>query len=208
MPWFARVIAFALRPLYWLLLPRVTVTDPWRPSTSWVTWSSVSSGVKQDFGWYLSGETSVHPTSVPEVCDWLAGCVYATDEELFHEPDFWQHPTTLEHLRKGDCDDFAVWAWRKLLEIGIDARLFIGKRLPSDSTLHRHAWVSYESDGRRFLLEPTAVRETMIRSFDDAKATYLPYFSVGRDCKLISHEGYLVYLQERDLKSRRGRQAA
>ena len=42
---------------------------------------------------------------------WLLGCVYARDRDLFRNPDYWQHPCNFEGLRKGDCEDFALWAW-------------------------------------------------------------------------------------------------
>jgi hypothetical protein len=45
---------------------------------------------------------------------------------LFGEADFWQHPSTFERLRTGDCEDFAVWAWRKLIELGYDVDLVAG----------------------------------------------------------------------------------
>src|SRR5437870_2766334 len=72
-PQLPRLVAFLLKPLYRLLLPRVRVADPWQPSTSWVALSSLGSGVRRDFGWYLDGQTTIHPKSIEEICDWLAG---------------------------------------------------------------------------------------------------------------------------------------
>src|SRR5205085_1473130 len=68
------------------------------------------------FAWYFEGQSAVTVGSVDDVCEWLLECEYVHDPELFHEPDFWQHPRTFERLRKGDCEDHALWAWRKLVE--------------------------------------------------------------------------------------------
>jgi predicted transglutaminase-like cysteine proteinase len=32
-----------------------------------------------------------------------------------------EHPGAFERRRRGDCEDFALWAWRKLAEVGVDA---------------------------------------------------------------------------------------
>src|SRR6266404_7568840 len=32
--------------------------------------------------------------------------------------DYWQPPEEFEVSRKGDCVDFALWAWRQLLDMG------------------------------------------------------------------------------------------
>ena len=64
--------------------------------------------------------------SLQEICEWLVGCDYADDEAFFNEPDFWQHPVMFEQTRKGDCEDHALWAWRKLVELGFEAELVRG----------------------------------------------------------------------------------
>jgi len=80
--------------------------------------------------------------------------VVARDASLFRESDYWQHPHTFEQLRRGDCEDFALWAWRKLIEIGIDADLVIGRRVPPQSENSRHAWILFRRGGDEFLFEP------------------------------------------------------
>ena len=62
-------------------------------------------------------------------------------------------PEDFEKSRKGDCDDFAMYAWRQLLEMGYKARFTAGKVGDEPG---RHAWVTFEEDGKHFLLEPQA----------------------------------------------------
>ncbi|HXW05204.1 MAG TPA: hypothetical protein VD833_08230 [Vicinamibacterales bacterium] len=79
------------------------------------------------FRWYYEGQRTVQVGTVDDVCRWLAECQYLSDDELFNETDFWQHPRTFENLCKGDCEDHALWAWTKLVEFGHQAELFVGQ---------------------------------------------------------------------------------
>ncbi len=130
---------------------------------------------------------------------WLAECQYLGDEKLFNEIDFWQHPRTFEHLRKGDCEDHALWAWRKLIELGHRAEFFVGQWLAVDGDLHsRQAWVVFEHDGERLLFgainkEPAS----MIRPLRDVRDDYSPHFSVDHGFTMHSHAGYLLYVRNR-----------
>jgi hypothetical protein len=193
-----RLLGRFLRPLYLRILPSLVVEDAWAPTTSLVPLTAIAPGATRPFRWFLEGETAVHPRSVEEVCDWLAGLSYAHDEALFHDPDFWQHPKTLEHLRKGDCEDLALWAWRKLLELGVDAEFFIGHPLYNPDWRSRHAWVVFGNGAELTILEPTWTRAEMLRPFAAHKHEYWPYFKVGRDCKPWACEGYWYYMRAVD----------
>jgi hypothetical protein len=50
-----------------------------------------------------------------DVRNFLVGCTYVSDTELFGKRDYWQPPEDFEKRRKGDCEDFALWTWRQLL---------------------------------------------------------------------------------------------
>jgi hypothetical protein len=121
------------------------------------------------------------------------------DDELFNETDFWQHPRTFEHLRKGDCEDHALWAWRKLIELGYPAEFFVGQWSAGGDDPHGcHAWVVFERDGERYLLEAVDKdRGSMIRPVRDVRAEYSPHFSVDAQLTMHSYAGYLLYLRER-----------
>ena len=201
-----------LLPLHRWWIRRVTVEDPWEPVTSlFIRPSLFGSGSTKPFKWYLEGASTVQVSSVDELTRWLAACQYTSDPELFNEPDFWQHPRTFEHLRKGDCEDHALWAWRKLLELRLAPRLMVGKWLTGASHGESsHAWVVYESDGTTQLLEPvTKDPAAMVRPLVEVKRDYVPHFSVGPDGKMVSHAGYLLYMREQEERRRaRAKQAA
>ena len=73
------------------------------------------------------------------------------DEEQFGMDDYWQPPEEFEQRRKGDCDDYAMWTWRQLVELGYDARFVLGRCTRYGIG---HAWVTFHMNGEYFLLEP------------------------------------------------------
>jgi hypothetical protein len=199
---FRRICGWVLRPLRRLLIRHVPVDDPWEPVTSvLVTPQIFGPGSFRMFRWYLEGESKVRAQSLDEVCTWLGECEYLADDQLFNEADFWQHPRTFEYLRKGDCEDHALWAWRKLIELGHPAEFFVGQWLEGGGEHHdRHAWVVFEQDGQRFLLEAVLKDQSpgMIRPLPDVRREYTPHFSVNASFTMRSHAGYLLYLKERE----------
>ncbi len=139
-------------------------------------------GSQQPFADYFEGESCVHVRSIDDIVAFLQTCEYVTDSELFHKPDFWQHPGAFEKLRRGDCEDFALWAWRKLAELGIDAEFCVGRVICDDQPEidRQHAWVVYRVNGTEFLFEPAArTASRMIRPLADAMAEYVPHFAVN-----------------------------
>src|SRR5262245_3087664 len=84
-------------------------------------------GSNHPFAEYFDGASGVPVRSIDDIVVWLQTCEYVTDQELFQERDVWQHPAEFEKVRRGDCEDFALWAWRKLAELGIDAELVVGR---------------------------------------------------------------------------------
>jgi hypothetical protein len=126
-----------------------------------------------------------------------------TDIDLFNERDWWQHPTSFEQLRRGDCEDFALWAWRKLVDIGVEAEFYVGRVQWGDETgLNRqHAWVVYRVSDADFLFEPAArSKQRMIRELSDAKGDYVPHFAVDRRLRTFAFGGCLL---DRDRVERR-----
>jgi hypothetical protein len=202
-----RLAEWLSRPLRRLLIRHVPVDDAWEPVTSLgVTPHVFGPGSYRTFQWYFEGRSTVDVSSVEDVCRWLTQCEYVHDEDLFNDADFWQHPRTFEHLRKGDCEDHAIWAWRKLSELGHDAVLFVGRWFADGDDLSRHAWVVFERNGQRFLVEPVLKDEAaMVRPLGDARADYLPHFSVDSTFTMRGHAGYLLYLKARERRERERR---
>src|SRR5262245_32721587 len=117
---------------WWSTLVRLTTVFR-RSESAWdrvpmrVPASVFGGGSRRPFADYFEGESRVAVQTVDDIVDWLQGCQYISDAELFHERDYWQHPGAFEELRRGDCEDFALWTWRKLGEIGIDAEFYVGR---------------------------------------------------------------------------------
>jgi hypothetical protein len=152
-------------------------------------------GSRRDFALYFEGESAVPVRSIDDIVTWLLGCEYVTDIDLFDRRDFWQHPSVFEQWRRGDCEDFALWAWRKLAEIGIEAEFYVGRAASLDDSAdnRQHAWVVYRTDRTDFLFEPAArSRERMIRPLADAKAEYVPHFAVNRRFGTCAFVGCLL----------------
>ena len=147
-------------------------------------------GARRPFSWFFDGESKVQVNDIEAVCTWLDGCEYVSDQELFREPDFWQHPLTFEQIRRGDCEDHALWAWRKLSELGIEARFFLGRTSSAQRTGRMHAWVGLVTDGQELVLEGTARRGTPLKPSDSFRQEYIPHFSVGREYDIRVYGGY------------------
>jgi predicted transglutaminase-like cysteine proteinase len=71
-------------------------------------------GCKQDFAVYFDRTSSVQVKKLDDVLDWLFSCKYVTDSMSQGVLDHWQHPVDFESSKAGDCEDHALWAWRKL----------------------------------------------------------------------------------------------
>lgn len=192
---FRRTIAMLMRPVAWLLLRTVPVRDAWERVDVRPALNLLGSGARYEFEWYFEGESAVPVNNLHELRSWLRGCGYVRDPDLFHEPDYWQHPRTFEQLRRGDCEDFALWAWRKLVEMGYDADLVFGSL--GGHYDRRHAWIVYRENGGAYLMEPgNADAAAWVRPLDEAKAEYVPMFGVGPDLQRFTYAGYLLIMRK------------
>jgi hypothetical protein len=176
------------------------VRDPWQRLPYEAPLAVFGEGARHGFDWVFEGESAIDVRSLDDVLEWLAGCQYESDASLFRESDYWQHPHTFERLRRGDCEDFALWAWRKLVELGIDADLVIGRRIPPTSENSRHAWVLFRDGVDEFVFEPIVRdRAVAVRHVDTVRAAYIPEFGVARDRSRFAFAGYAYFLQNRHL---------
>jgi hypothetical protein len=191
-----RILAPITQPLLRAVLPLYGEDDPWERLGTWVPLHAYGPGAKHEFDWYFEGESTVSAESLDEICEWLLGCEYARDEDLFHEADFWQHPRTLERMRRGDCEDHALWAWRKLVELGYETELVVGAwGRDSESG---HAWVMFRQDGEEYLLEATAhSRDRMVLRLAEARDEYEPHFGVDHRFARSAFTGQLHALRRR-----------
>jgi len=134
-------------------------------------------------GRYVSQPLAVHCRSLEEVREFLMGCEYVSDKELFDKEEYWQPPEDFENRKKGDCEDFAFWTWRQLMDLGYDARVVFGQHGRYGSG---HAWVQFIQDGKCFLVEPLRRRLglTLPRL---STLRYQPRFSVAWDGEKLAY---------------------
>src|SRR5689334_5970051 len=71
----------------------------WDSVTIPVPAAAFGPGSRRPFADYFIGDSSVVVRSIDDIVAWLQTCEYATDADLFHEPDVWQHPVTFERRR-------------------------------------------------------------------------------------------------------------
>ena len=166
--------------------------SPWDRVAFRVPPTAFGAGSQHQFDHYFEGESRVKVASIDDMVEWLLACQYVSDRDLFNERDLWQHPTAFEALRRGDCEDFALWAWRKLVEAGIEAEFHVGRVRVRDEPHagNQHAWVVYRVDGMDFLFEPAArSRHAMIRALDEAMDDYVPHFAVDHRFRTFAFGG-------------------
>jgi hypothetical protein len=172
--------------------------EAWASRESVVPLAVFGDGAKEDWSWYFEGQSRVLIRSTVEISDWLLGCSYTRDSELFHRDDYWQHPLGFEALRRGDCEDHALWAWRKLVELGYDAELVSGRsHWNPDHAPGGHCWVVFRNEGQEILLEATTKRrELMLRPLSDGRGYYEPHASVDQRFRRRLYAGYVKQLKE------------
>ena len=165
--------------------------DPWEKDKAGVNWkigvNFFRKDIPIDFRYFFQRNLSSNVRSLDEICDWLRQCKYISDQEQFHQKDHWQHPCDFEQSRQGDCEDHALWAWRKLVELGFEAEFVIGKK---------HAWVHFIKDGEPFLFETASKEPLMWQPINEVKDRYTPYWGIDRKFQQFLFGGILENLRD------------
>lgn len=160
------------------LLGRLTdAWDPWTSMPAPIPYPMFGKGSRHPFPWYFDGISRVSVSSLLDIEEWLRDCHYLSDETLFGQDDYWQHPGEFEQIRMGDCDDHALWAWRKVVELGHSTSFVIGKWRDEPDGLH--TWLVATVSGEQHVFEATSkVRGDALRPLRDVRDAYRPYLSV------------------------------
>ena len=134
-------------------------------------------------GRYVSQPLAVQCETIQDICKFLRGCRAQSDQDLFNKREYFQPPEEFERLKKGDCDDFALWTWRQFIALGYDARVVFGK---AGRFGQGHAWVEFFQDNKCYLVEPQlgALGEAMPRL---STLRYAPQFSASWDGKTLAY---------------------
>jgi transglutaminase-like cysteine proteinase BTLCP len=143
------------------------------------------SGFKPTFplGRFVSQPLKYWCTDLADIRRQLAKSKYVSDLQQFGQEDYWQPPEQFEDNMKGDCEDFALWTWRQLIHQNCPARFVVGA---SGRYGEGHAWVTFERDGKFYLLEPQAWPMGLQLPRLSA-ARYQPHFSVAWDGQKLSY---------------------
>ncbi|MFN8580577.1 MAG: hypothetical protein U0163_06295 [Gemmatimonadaceae bacterium] len=177
--------------------------DPWRRLPLEPPLSAFGPGA-DSFRQYLTGTSRV-PVEWPEdIAGFLRGCQYVSDPDLHGEVDAWLHPLTLELVRAGDCEDFALWAWRKFIELDFAAHFVVGMRRRADGQMARHAWVVYPQGPDDMLFDAVESSvDRIMRPLDDARDEYLPQVGVTPVAMRYAYAGLFASRWGRSVRLRR-----
>lgn len=167
--------------------------DPWECLQEPVPPGVFGLASRRAFTEYFRGPSRVLAKNLETLCDWLRGCQAIDDPSLFRVPDHWQHPAEFEVLRRGDCEDHALWAWRRLCELGLRARFVTG--LWRDTP---HAWVQVHLDGADHVLEAMAKTGPMLLPLPAARASYCPAVAVDHRLQTFVYQGFQRLHQHTD----------
>ena len=135
-------------------------------------------------GSFTSQPLKVVCRNMDEIRAFLSTCRYVSDQEQFGVKDHWMPPEEFEQTRRGDCDDFAIWTWRQLLDLGYSTRFVAGS---AGRYGGGHAWVTFQVDDRTFIVEPQLARRKFPRL---ETLRYRPRVSVevaGSHVKFFEH---------------------
>jgi hypothetical protein len=153
---------------------------PWSKQARHIAPKYFGPGSQHSFDWYLQQDSRVPVKSIGGICRWLRACRYTTDNERFHTLDYWQHPVEFERTREGDCEDHALWAWRKLIELGYPAEIIVGTSYCYNLQGEYHAWVVFTRREQRYLLEAADKRAPLIAPLREVQHLYVPDFGVDQ----------------------------
>jgi hypothetical protein len=133
-------------------------------------------------GMFISQPLSNHFKDINEIRKFLFTCEYISDEKQFGKEDYWLPPEKFESSKKGDCEDFALYTWRQLIEMGIKSRFVVGE---SGRYGAGHSWVTMEMDGKCYIIETLASMFNKLPRLSMVR--YIPEISVEYNDKKLSY---------------------
>lgn len=136
-------------------------------------------------GSFLSQPLKMACHDMDEVRAFLKTCRYISDQEQFGVKDHWMPPEEFEQVRRGDCDDFALWTWRQLLALGYHVRFVAGR---AGRYGEGHAWLTLRIEDRTYVVEPLLARFSSFPRLSTFH--YIPAISVeaaGDQVKYFEH---------------------
>jgi hypothetical protein len=87
----------------------------------------------------------------------------------------WKTPAETQSGAFADCKAKSVALYKTMLENGAsNLRLVIGKR--TSTSRSTHAWLEWDSDGSRYVLDPT-INWRAYRTDDIGRSSYIPFYA-------------------------------
>ena len=140
----------------------------------------------------LRAPTSVSVTSLADVLAFLNGC-RATAAPPADVPPTWPPLEAFEAHQAGNCTGHALWAWRRLVDLGFAPTLVVGRTRPFTRSAGRHAWVLFASEGTEYLLEAVAkTDEQLLRPLAMVRENYRPEVGVTAEGRTVGFAGLLL----------------
>ncbi|MEM9773413.1 MAG: transglutaminase domain-containing protein [Chloroflexota bacterium] len=183
----------------WWMLPEALRHQPGILLFEWKTEDVIQPtqfGKGSIYPWesYLEDHSAVRVQSLSDIQAWLQSCEYVRDQMQFDKDDHWLKPSQFEEMKRGDCEDHALWAWAKLKSLNIPAEFVVGLQNPSGlGSFSRkrsinHAWLTLVKDGELHVLETTAKTTKMLVPWELAQETYRPKYSVNHQLQTFRHQ--------------------
>lgn len=166
-----------------LIIQHYNVEPVYKKRPQMIRHHQFANGSKKPFPTYFERESAVPVASLSEIEQWLRSCIYLRDHVQFGETDVWIHPVDFEQIRKGDCEDHALWAWRKLTDLNYTAEFVVGYIQNHFGDDGYHAWVTFAENGRSYLMESTAKNGQMVYPLESQTQKYRPLFSIDQNFK-------------------------
>ena len=166
-----------------LIVQHYHVEPVYKKRAATIRHQQFANGSKKPFTYYFERDSKVSVQSRDEVERWLRSCTYMRDHIQFGQNDVWIHPVDFEQIRKGDCEDHALWAWRKLIDLNYTAEFVVGYMKNHFGDDGYHAWITFEENGRSYLMETTAKNNQMIYPLAAQTQKYRPLFSIDQNFK-------------------------
>lgn len=182
-------------PIVSRLLPRLSIGDPYATMAMPIPRERFGSPYTGAFVDYLAGPSTVAVHSLDDIEAFLRGCVYEFDPT--RAEDWTTLAATFERNRSGNCLDHALWAWRKLQELGHAPELVVGVANPNQTPFMRHAWVVIARNERRVVLETITKdpERSMLQGIRPNVEYYWPEVGVDHAGRPFGYNGMIRFFK-------------
>ena len=185
-----RIGRSVLTPLDWIARRIGRHLDPWERKPWRVSMRLFGLKAGQSLRDYFEPESAVPLSNLDDLCTFLLSCQYVPVGEGLGQGDRWMRPHDVEWCRSGDCKAFALWAWRRLVDLGHDAELVCGEWSPRTGSPGLHAFVLLHEGQQKYVLETTArSKDAMVQPWEVVRGEYIPAYAVDKSLRTYIYNG-------------------